>query len=104
MQSTSGAAEAASSHHVVMARRIHLLVGAVVLGGAVVVVVLSELFRLGWGWTGFPENGHLWDWLHLLVLPLVLLLLPLWVATHAGHARAWRAGLAATGVAFAVLA
>lgn len=84
-----------------MSRRVHLLVGVLVAGGAVVVVALSEA-GLGWGWTGFPDNGHLWDWLHLLVLPLVLLLLPLWVATHRHRRGAWRVGLLVAAVAFAV--
>jgi hypothetical protein len=32
----------------------------------------------GWQWTGFRANEQLWDWLHLLLLPLVMptILLP----------------------------
>ena len=40
----------------------------------------------GWAWTGFQGNT-LWDWLHLLVLPLVFptLLLPAALAITAGE-------------------
>jgi len=40
----------------------------------------------GWAWTGFQGNT-LWDWLHLLILPLVFptLLLPAALAITAGE-------------------
>jgi hypothetical protein len=87
----------------VIARRVHLLVAATIGAGAVLVVAVSEAGGRGWGWTGFPDNGHLWDWLNLLVLPLVLVLMPLWVATQAHRRREWAVGLAALAVAFAVV-
>jgi hypothetical protein len=33
----------------------------------------------GWQWTGFRLNGQLWDWLTLLLLPVVLGTIPLWI-------------------------
>jgi membrane protein DedA with SNARE-associated domain len=33
-------------------------------------------YRLGWAWTGFADNNTVWDWLHLLVLPVVLTAAP----------------------------
>ena len=33
----------------------------------------------GWQWTGFRVNGQLWDWLTLLLLPVVLGTIPLWI-------------------------
>ena len=62
-----------------------------------------SLAGAGWAWTGLTSNADLWDWLHLLVLPLVLLLLPLWVRTHVRHGMLWRAGSAILGLAFALL-
>jgi hypothetical protein len=32
-----------------------------------------------WKWTGFEENGQVWDWLSLLLLPVVLGTIPLWI-------------------------
>jgi hypothetical protein len=63
---------------------------------AAVLVVLWGGYTRGWNWTGFRANGQLWDWLSLLLLPVVVGLLPLWIQ-HAGHiCRARRvAGLAA---------
>jgi hypothetical protein len=33
----------------------------------------------GWQWTGFRSNGQVWDWLTLLLLPVVLGTIPLWI-------------------------
>jgi hypothetical protein len=33
----------------------------------------------GWRWTGFQANGQVWDWLNLLLLPVVLGTIPLWI-------------------------
>lgn len=35
-------------------------------------------YGFGWRWTGFAENGDLWDLLHLLLLPVALMLVPVW--------------------------
>lgn len=43
----------------------------------------------GWRWTGFPGNT-LWDWLHLLVLPVTLAFLPLWLRTRRRDSGRWR--------------
>ena len=39
--------------------------------GVVVLVVVAGGYRFGWAWTGFAGNT-LWDWMRLLVVPLVL--------------------------------
>jgi hypothetical protein len=61
----------------------HLLV-AVLLTGFAVAVIGGYVW--GWAWTGFRGNT-LWDWLHLLVLPLAFptLLLPAALAITAGE-------------------
>ncbi|MGH2718259.1 MAG: hypothetical protein ACRDJU_06745 [Actinomycetota bacterium] len=44
-------------------------------------------YGLGWSWTGFRGN-RLWDWLHLLLVPVVLGAQPLWVRSRLGrHTR-----------------
>jgi hypothetical protein len=63
--------------------RHHLLLG-VVLAAFGIAVLGGYLW--GWAWTGF-EGNTLWDWLHLLILPLVFptLLLPAALAITAGE-------------------
>ncbi len=42
-------------------------------------VALWGGYARGWNWTGFRANGQLWDWLHLLLLPVVIGTIPLWI-------------------------
>jgi hypothetical protein len=42
-------------------------------------VVLWGGYARGWQWTGFQDNNQLWDWLHLLLLPVVVGTIPLWI-------------------------
>ena len=42
-------------------------------------VVLWGGYAHGWQWTGLRLNGQLWDWLTLLLLPVVLGTIPLWM-------------------------
>ncbi len=65
-------------------------------------VFVAAAYALHWTWTGFPGKT-LWDWLTLLVLPLVLVTLPLWLGRRKTMHRGWRIGLAAAVAAFAVM-
>lgn len=42
-------------------------------------VVLWGGYIQGWEWTGFRSNEQLWDWLRLLLLPVVIGTIPLWI-------------------------
>jgi len=42
-------------------------------------VALWGGYARGWNWTGFRANGQLWDWLQLLLLPVVIGTIPLWI-------------------------
>ena len=42
-------------------------------------VALWGGYARGWNWTGFRANGQLWDWLNLLLLPVVIGTIPLWI-------------------------
>ena len=64
---------------------------------AVLGVLLVGGYALHWTWTGFDEY-RLWDWLHLLVLPVMLVLLPVWLKAGATIGRTARWVLAATGI------
>ena len=46
---------------------------------AALLVVLWGGYIRRWQWTGFEENGQLWNWLTLLLLPVVLGTIPLWI-------------------------
>jgi len=46
---------------------------------AVLLVLLWGGYIRNWQWTGFPGNEQLWDWLHLLLLPMVVATIPLWL-------------------------
>jgi Pentapeptide repeats (8 copies) len=48
----------------------------VVLWGAVIVGIVGTYF-FKWQWTGFADNGNLWDWLNLLFAPVLVTVLPL---------------------------
>ena len=61
-------------------------------GGAFAVSVVGG-YQYHWAWTGFSDNTTLWDWLQLLVLPLVLTALPIWYRTRADR-REWRIAVA----------
>jgi uncharacterized membrane protein len=49
--------------------------GLALLAAFAVLVVLG--YTVPWSWTGFPDN-HLWDWINLLLLPLVVATFPIW--------------------------
>ncbi len=46
------------------------------------VVILAVLFigsyAYNWQWTGFRDHGRLWDWLSLLLVPVIVTVLPIW--------------------------
>ena len=44
---------------------------------AALLVVLWGGYNRKWQWTGFPRNYQVWDWLTLLLLPVVLGTIPL---------------------------
>jgi hypothetical protein len=59
---------------------------------AAVAVAFGILVLLGyslhWTWTGFAGNT-LWDWLELLLLPIVIATVKFWTAEHSLQARHW---------------
>jgi hypothetical protein len=63
--------------------------GAACAVAAALVAVLWGGYIRGWQWTGFEDNGQVWDWLTLLLLPVVLGTIPLWIRykEHIGKGR-----------------
>ena len=47
-------------------------------------------YARGWTWTGFRSNGQLWDWLNLLLLPVVVAVIPVWMQYKAYLGRVRR--------------
>ncbi len=68
---------------------------------ALLALVLWGGYSRRWPWTGI--NGHtatLWDWLHLLLLPIAVGILPIWVSRRSDLRRPHK--LASAGVAAAL--
>jgi hypothetical protein len=68
-----------------------------------VLVLLWGGYVQGWTWTGFRGNDQLWQWLHLLLLPVAIGTLPLWIQHPEYLSRTRRIGYLAAGAAFAAL-
>jgi hypothetical protein len=81
------------------------------LRGRVAVVLLVGLAVVAyggygghWAWTGI--NGHtatLWDWLHLVLLPMAVAMLPLWLSRHTRLDQAGKLIISGLAVVFIVL-
>jgi uncharacterized membrane protein len=75
------------------------------VGGAVAAlfcVTVAGGYGLGWSWTGFSGNDTVWDWLGLLLLPVVIALLPLWYRTHRRFGIEWWIGGSIVAAVWAV--
>ena len=49
------------------------------VGVIVFVVTLVGGYAGKWSWTGYGGNDTLWDWLRLLLLPVMLATAPIWL-------------------------
>jgi cytochrome bd-type quinol oxidase subunit 2 len=78
-----------------------VLVAAALLAAFAVVVVLG--YTVPWGWTGFGDN-KLWDWINLLLLPLVIATFPIWPQIRAELRLHHRALIVLVLAAFVVCA
>jgi len=76
--------------------------GAASALASVVVLLLWGGYIEHWQWTGFPGNEQLWDWLHLLLLPMVVATIPLWLRHREyispSQRRVYLTGAAAFGI------
>jgi len=81
--------------------RPHLIGAAVVLLAFAGFVVAG--YAIPWGWTGFEDN-KLWDWINLLLLPLVVATFPVWPEIRRGLRAHHYALLAVPLIALAVAA
>jgi hypothetical protein len=63
---------------------------------AIFALLTVDGYGFGWAWTGFPGKS-LWDWLHLLLFPVVLVFLPDWFQKGTPFGRT---GAIATAILF----
>jgi hypothetical protein len=63
-------------------------------------VALFGGYAGGWEWTGFRANNQLWDWLNLLLLPVVIGTVPIWLLHAERMSRARRRSYGFFVVAF----
>jgi hypothetical protein len=52
---------------------------------AVFVVLFVGSYSYNWSWTGFHDHGRLWDWLSLLLVPMIVAVLPIWFSMRQSH-------------------
>ncbi|MGH3199299.1 MAG: hypothetical protein ACRDNT_26020 [Streptosporangiaceae bacterium] len=77
-QHAAEAAEPASGMRALM-RNKKLRKDTAYAAAVALLVLLWGGYHQGWKWTGFQENDQLWDWLNLLLLPVVIGTIPLWI-------------------------
>jgi hypothetical protein len=78
--------------------------GMLITVGVVAIIVLAVGgYKFNWTWTGFKGNT-LWDWLHLLLLPVALTLATVGILRHHTWQRSWTVIAAICGVAIIILA
>jgi hypothetical protein len=86
------------SHHRMSVTRRGTLAGVAVAFGMFVLLG----YALHWAWTGFAGNT-LWDWLELLLLPVVIATVKFWTAERSMETRHW-IGVAAVIAGFVIFA
>jgi len=74
--------------------------GSAVLATAALVALFGG-YAGGWQWTGFRANNQLWDWLHLLLLPVVIGTVPIWLLHAERMSLARRRAYGVFALAFA---
>lgn len=73
---------------------------AIVAIALAAIVLIVGGYALKWSWTGFTTNDQLWDWLHLLLLPIAFGTFPLWLRYSEYMSPARRRALGAAVLVF----
>ncbi|HWE09466.1 MAG TPA: hypothetical protein VG325_08925 [Solirubrobacteraceae bacterium] len=79
-------------------------VGWIALGVVVLVVIVYGGYGQHWSWTGVNgQTATLWDWLHLLLLPIAAVLLPLWLRHRSTMGPTMKLAWAGLGLVFVII-
>lgn len=73
------------------------------LPAAALLIGIVGGYGLHWRWTGFQGNDTLWDWLNLVLLPVVVGLFPLWLSTRHHREGLWYFAFVLLTAAFVVV-
>ncbi len=65
------------------------------------IVVIVGSYAGHWSWTGLTQNGQVWDWMQLLLLPVALGTFPLWLRFSGQMSSTRRKALGGAVTAFA---
>jgi hypothetical protein len=65
------------------------------------IVVIVGSYAGHWSWTGLTQNGQVWDWMELLLLPVALGTFPLWLRFSGQMSSTRRKALGGAVLAFA---
>ena len=68
---------------------------------AATVIVIVGSYAGNWTWTGLTQNGQVWDWMQLLLLPVAIGAVPLWLRFSGQMSAARRKVLGGAVIAFA---
>jgi uncharacterized membrane protein len=66
---------------------------------AATAVLIAGSYADHWTWTGFRDNGQVWDWMQLLLLPVAIGTFPLWLRFSAEMSAPRRKALGAAVLA-----
>lgn len=74
---------------------------ALAAAAAATVVLIIGSYAGHWTWTGLTQNGQVWDWMELLLLPVAIGALPIWLRFEPQMSPARRKALGGAVVLFA---
>ena len=73
---------------------------AIAAAALVTIVIIIGSYAGHWSWTGLMQNGQVWDWMQLLLLPVALGTFPLWLRFSGEMSPARRKALSAAVLVF----
>jgi hypothetical protein len=76
---------------------------AIAAGVVVFVITLVGGYSGHWKWTGYSDNDTLWEWLKLLLLPIILATAPIWLTRGSDVRKDRRMIIGALAAAFLAL-
>jgi hypothetical protein len=76
---------------------------SIAAGLTVFIVTIVGGYSGKWHWTGYSGNDTVWDWLQLLLLPVILATAPVWLTKGSGMRRDRQIALAVLVAGFVVL-